>query len=365
MKDKDTQSNNPNELTIENSVLVLIDHQPWIALMVHSIDPGLMINNVAGLAQAARDVGVPTILTTIGAKGSILVDPLFKEISEIFPDVTPIDRTSTHAWSHPEFRAAIDATGRKKLIMAGLVTEVCLAQSVLAALKEGYEVFIVPDCSGGTTVEAHEDAKVRMVQAGARPINWLAVTGEWVPDYTAPERAAVGDVWSRRGGGVGLLSDYVLAQVTAGLVPMPSFMSAPGKAGSPQAPTDGQTNADAINRLAEEMLAAFEAKDSAKVNSYYAPGAVIATPGRPAAKDGRAVSKAIKDDIADPNLKISVSNEKTEVAGSGDLAYRRGSFKITTTNPQTKQAEQSEGTYLAVFRKQADGSWKIVEDFGV
>ena len=78
-------TNNPNELTIENSVLVLIDHQPWIALMVHSIDPGLMINNVAGLAQAAKNLGVPTILTTIGAKGSILVDPLFKEITEIFP----------------------------------------------------------------------------------------------------------------------------------------------------------------------------------------------------------------------------------------------------------------------------------------
>jgi uncharacterized protein (TIGR02246 family) len=122
---------------------------------------------------------------------------------------------------------------------------------------------------------------------------------------------------------------------------------------------------DAINRLAEEMLAAFEAKDSAKVNTYYAPGAVIATPGRPAAKDARALTKAIKDDIADPNLKITVSNEKTEVAGSGDMAYRRGSFKITATNPQTKKAEQSEGTYLAVFRKQADGSWKIAEDFGV
>ena len=245
------------------------------------------------------------------------------------------------------------------------MTEVCLAQSVLAALKEGYEVYFVSDCSGGATVEAHEDAKARMVQAGAKPINWLAVISEWAPDYTSPERAALGDVWSRRGGIINLAGDYVLAQVTAGLVPMPSFMSAPGKAGSPQAPTDGQTNADAINRLAEEMLAAFEAKDSAKVNTYYAPGAVIATPGRPAAKDGRAVTRAIKDDIADPNLKISVSNEKTEVAGSGDLAYRRGSFKITTTNPQTKQAEQSEGTYLAVFRKQADGSWKIVEDFGV
>ena len=126
------------------------------------------------------------------------------------------------------------------------------------------------------------------------------------------------------------------------------------------------TETDAVNRTAQEILAAFEAKDAAKVNSYYAPDAVIATaPGRPAAKDGRAVSKAIKDDIADPNFKMSLSNEKTEVAASGDLAYRRGSYKITATNPQTKQAEHSEGTYLTVFRKQADGSWKIVEDFGV
>ena len=86
-----------------------------------------------------------------------------------------------------------------------------------------------------------------MVQAGARPINWLAVTGEWVPDYKAPERATVGDVWSRRGGGVGLLSDYVLAQVTAGLVPPPSFISAPDKANSRRAPTDGQTKTAATN----------------------------------------------------------------------------------------------------------------------
>ena len=122
---------------------------------------------------------------------------------------------------------------------------------------------------------------------------------------------------------------------------------------------------DAVTRTAQEILAAIDAKDSAKVNSYYAPDAVIATAGRPAAKDGRAVSRAIRDDIADTNFKMSLSNEKTEVAGSGDLAYRRGAFKITYTNPQTKQAENSTGTYLTVFRKQADGSWKVVADFGV
>jgi ketosteroid isomerase-like protein len=122
---------------------------------------------------------------------------------------------------------------------------------------------------------------------------------------------------------------------------------------------------DAVNRTALEILAALQAKDSAKVNSYYAPDAVIATAGRPAAKDGRAVSKAIMDDLADLNFKMSLSHEKTEVAASGDLAYRRGSYKITATNPQTKQVEHSVGTYLTVFKKQAGGSWKVVEDFGV
>jgi ketosteroid isomerase-like protein len=122
---------------------------------------------------------------------------------------------------------------------------------------------------------------------------------------------------------------------------------------------------DAVDRVAQAILDALEAKDPAKYNSYYAPDAVIATAGRPAAKDERAVSKAIRDDVLDPNFKLSLSNEKTEVAGSGDLAYRRGSFTVTFTNPQTKQAENSAGTYLTVFRKHANGSWKVVEDFGV
>ena len=122
---------------------------------------------------------------------------------------------------------------------------------------------------------------------------------------------------------------------------------------------------DAVDRTAQEMLTAFEAKDAVKVNSYYAPDAIIATTGRPAAKDARAVSRAIKHDLADPNFKMSLSHEKTDVAASGDLAYRRGSYNITATNPQTKQPEQIAGTYLIVFRKQVDGRWMIVEDFGV
>src|SRR6185295_5086433 len=107
-------TNNPNELTIENSVLVLIDHQPAVAVNVRSIDLGLLVNNVACLSQVAKAFGVPTVLTTVGAEGSVLVDPIFKEISEAFPGNKVIDRPSSHAWSHPEVRAAVEATGRKK-----------------------------------------------------------------------------------------------------------------------------------------------------------------------------------------------------------------------------------------------------------
>ena len=221
--------NNPNELTIENSALVLIDHQPAVALSVHSIDQDLLINNTASLARVAKALGVPTVLTTVGAQGSVLVDPIFKEISEVFPEITPIDRPSSHAWSHPDVRAAVEATGRKKLIMAGIVTEVCLAQSVLAALKEGFEVYFVSDCSGGITREAHEDAKVRMTMAGANPINWSALGAEWAPYYASPEAAAVS---SQRRGSAALGLDYVMAQVTAGIVPPPSSMSIPVQAGS-------------------------------------------------------------------------------------------------------------------------------------
>jgi len=220
-------TNNPNELTIENSAVVLIDHQPLVGLAVNSIDRTLLVNNVSGLAAVAKALGVPTVLTTIGAKGSVLVDPIFKEIQAIFPEITPIDRTSTHAWTDPKFRAAIDATHRKKLIMAGIVTGTCLSQSVLAALKDGFEVYFVSDCSGDVTTEAHEDAKALMTQAGAHPITWMNASGQWAPDYTSKERALMTPIYTKYGtGGTNFLVDYVLDQIAAGVVPQPNFKSA-------------------------------------------------------------------------------------------------------------------------------------------
>jgi hypothetical protein len=110
--------------------------------------------------------------------------------------------------------------------MAGIVTRTCLSQSVLAALKEGFEVYFVSDCSGDVSKEAHDDAKVRMMQAGAKPITWLNLTGEWAPDYKSPERAALGSIYSQRIGTVALMTEYVIDQVTAGLVPAPDFVAA-------------------------------------------------------------------------------------------------------------------------------------------
>jgi nicotinamidase-related amidase len=204
-------SHNPNPITIDNSVVILIDHQPWVAFSVQSIGHALLVNNVTGLARAARDACVPTVLTTVGASGGPLRDPIFRQISEVFPDQEPIDRLSTNAWE--DIKPAIEATGRKVLVMAGLWTEVCLAQTALSALKDGYAVYFVSDCSGGLTQESHDDAKQRMVQAGAAGINWIALVTEWTPDYTTEEREAVTPGLVVRGGGVGLSLEYLLANI--------------------------------------------------------------------------------------------------------------------------------------------------------
>ena len=113
-------SENPNPITIDNSVLILIDHQPWVAWSVQSIDTTLLVNNVTGLATVARDLGVPTVLTTVGASGGPLNDPQFARLREVFPDQEPIDRVSTNAWEG--IKPAVEATGRKVLLMAGIWT---------------------------------------------------------------------------------------------------------------------------------------------------------------------------------------------------------------------------------------------------
>lgn len=168
-------------ITPENSALILIDHQPQMSFGVQSIDRQTLINNVTGLAKAARVFDVPTILTTVAAKS--FSGEIFPEIQDVFPDIEPIDRTSMNSWDDAKFRDAVEATGRKKVVIAALWTEVCLVMPTIEMIAEGYEVYIVTDASGGTTVEAHERSVQRLVQAGAVPMTWLQVLLEWQRDW--------------------------------------------------------------------------------------------------------------------------------------------------------------------------------------
>ncbi len=207
MKSSENGGSSPRLVTPENSVLLLIDHQPQMAFATHSIDGQTLVNNVTGLAKSAKVFGAPTILTTVAAES--FSGPIFPPIQAVFPDITPIDRTTMNCWEDGKVVEAVEKTGRKKLIMAALWTEVCLATAALSALDDGYEVYIVTDASGGVTVEAHERAIQRMVQAGVVPMTWLQVLLEWQRDWARQETYdAVLAVAKEHGGAYGLGIGY-------------------------------------------------------------------------------------------------------------------------------------------------------------
>ena len=164
-------------LTAENAALILIDFQPGLVDGTNSIRREALVNNVVALAKTAKLFEMPVILSTIAVEAGYQA-PTIPELIEVLPNVTPIDRTAVNAWEQPEFRAAVEALGRRKLIIAGLWTEVCLVFPALDLLKEGYEVYAVSDASGGTSVDAHQRAMERVIQAGAVPVTWEAVMAE-------------------------------------------------------------------------------------------------------------------------------------------------------------------------------------------
>src|SRR5258708_5066394 len=161
-------------LTPQESVLVLIDHQPFQFANLHSHEPTMIVNNVVALAKTAKVFNVPTILSTVVAdRGGKLIKPL----QDVFPEQKPIDRTFINTWEDTRVVAAVQKTGRRKIIMAALWSEICLAMPAIQAASEGYEVYAVTDASGGVSAEAHEMAVRRMVMAGVVPITWMAVAG--------------------------------------------------------------------------------------------------------------------------------------------------------------------------------------------
>ena len=165
------------------------------------------------MAKTAKVFGVPTILTTVlEERGGYII----KGIQDVFPEQKPINRTLINAWQDQRFVGAVKKTGRKKLVIAALWTEVCLAMPALQALGEGYDVFAVTDASGGVSAEAHAMGMQRMIQAGVKPITWLAVLCEWQRDWARQETfGALAAILLEHGGGSGVAFSWE-AQLLAG-----------------------------------------------------------------------------------------------------------------------------------------------------
>lgn len=172
-------------LTPQNSAIALIDYQPAMFQGVQSHDRLVTINNVQILAKAAKLFKIPTVLSTVAADS--FSGPFIPEVTGLFPNHDIIDRTSMNSWIDANFRKAVAATGRKKFVLAGLWTEACVLFPTLDMLKEGYEVYIAADACGDLSLEAHNRAMERAIQAGAVPITSSQYAYELQQDWARSE----------------------------------------------------------------------------------------------------------------------------------------------------------------------------------
>lgn len=172
-------------LSPDECSLALIDYQPAMFAGVHSHDRTSIVQNVQIVAKAAKLFKVPTILSTVAAKS--FSGAMIPEVSSIFPGSEPIDRTSINAWLDGGFREAVEISGRKRVVVAGLWTETCVLFPALDMLRDGYEVFVPTDACGDISVEAHERAVQRLVQAGAVTMTSLQFLFELQQDWSRSE----------------------------------------------------------------------------------------------------------------------------------------------------------------------------------
>lgn len=171
-----------NRLNKDDAVVLMVDHQTGLISLVQDFSPNEFKNNVLALADVAKFFNLPTILTTSFEKGPN--GPIVPELKEMFPDAPYIARPGQiNAWDNEDFVAAVKATGRKQIIIAGVVTDVCVAFPTLAALAEGFDVFVVTDSSGTFNETVQQAAWVRMTEAGAQMMNWFAVACELQRDW--------------------------------------------------------------------------------------------------------------------------------------------------------------------------------------
>lgn len=177
----------------DNSALVLIDYQPEMVSAVISMDTRLMMLNARVLARFAVKAGIPVVLSTVAVKSGIN-RPTVQELRQEIPNLTEIDRSTMNAWDDAAFRKAVLKTGRKRFVMCGLWTEICLAYPIADMQADGLRTAFVADAVGGQTKYAHDIAVDRMVQAGSVPSTALATLAEWSPDWAAPQGAILAEV---------------------------------------------------------------------------------------------------------------------------------------------------------------------------
>ncbi len=195
-------------LTPKNATLIIIDYQPVQVNSIASMDRQLLVNNIVGVAKIGLAYGLPIIHSTVNVKTGMNKPPI-PGLRKVLKDVSTIDRTSINSWEDVEFVQAIKAAGRKKLIMTALWTEACLTFPALDALREGYEVYVVADAVGGTSVAAHEAALRRIEQAGGKMISWTQLLCELQRDWARNETVrAFMNLFIEIGGTAGIQFSY-------------------------------------------------------------------------------------------------------------------------------------------------------------
>jgi len=173
-------------ITPQNAAFVFIDYQPEQLAAVRSMDHELLVENAVSTVRTIKTFGVPVVHSTVNV-ASGQVQSTLPELAELLTDDPPLDRTTVNSWEDTEFVQAVRATGRRKLVLCALWTEVCMAFAALDALREGYEVYPVVDAIGGTSIEAHRAGLDRVVQAGAQPIGWVSLACELQRDWARVE----------------------------------------------------------------------------------------------------------------------------------------------------------------------------------
>ena len=199
-------------LTPDNCVVALIDHQPQMLFGVSNFDRQTIINNTVALAKATQVFDVPVVLTTVETKS--FSGNIWPQIKAVFPDQQPIERSSMNSWDDKNFVAAIQKTGRKKIVLAGLWTETCIALPTIQAIQDGYEIFVVEDCCGDVSQLNHDNAMKRVIQAGAKPVTALSTLLEWQRDWAQRDTYdAVMDIVKSHMGAYGIGVEYAYTMV--------------------------------------------------------------------------------------------------------------------------------------------------------